>query len=102
MCPLFISITRHTVWAFLIIILSLLINELVLAILFYHFSLFVDFLNRHLQGRYIKLVGLSAVCVHYCSPSGDVLGPDCSLFRVSLVCNVMNEAQLPHLFFPPA
>lgn len=64
MCPLFISITRHTVWAFLIIILSLLINELVLAIYYFisYFSLWI-FLSQHLPGGYIKLVELSAVCV---------------------------------------
>lgn len=84
MCPLFTSITTHAAWAFLIIILSLLINEFVLARLFHPFFLLVDFLSRHLWGGYIKLVGLSAACV-YCSPSGDVLGPDRSLFRVGLI-----------------
>lgn len=39
MCPLFMSITTHAAWAFLIIILSLLINEFVLAILFHPFFL---------------------------------------------------------------
>lgn len=100
MCPLFISIARHTVWAFLIIILSLLINELVLAI-HYHFFLFVDFLNRRFRGGCIKLVGLSAVCVFIAHQQGMwLLGPDWSLFRISLVSKVVNEARLPPLVFP--
>lgn len=85
--------STHTVWSCLIIILPLLINELVLAVLCYHLFLFVDFLNQHLRvGIYCRVGGLS--------PWGNVLGPDCSLLRVSLVSKAMEDARLPSLFSP--
>lgn len=63
MFPLLISITGHTVWAFLIIILSFLINELVLAVYYFItcFSWWI-FLNWHLPDGYIRLVELSTAC----------------------------------------
>lgn len=63
MCPTihFHQHTHTTVWSCLITILPLLINELVLAMLYYHLFLFVDFLNQHLQGRYI-LQGSGTLC----------------------------------------
>lgn len=63
MFPLFISITGHTVEAFLIIILSFLINELVLPICCFTtcFSLWI-FLNWHFHGGYIRLADLSITC----------------------------------------
>lgn len=101
MCPLFMSITTHAAWAFLIIILSLLINESVLAILFHHFFLLVDFLSRHLWGGYIKLVGLSAVCVFIAHRHGMCWDQTAlSLESVSLVCRMINKGPLPHLFPP--
>lgn len=101
MCPLFMSITTHAAWAFLIIILSLLINEFVLAILFHHFFLLVDFLSRHLWGGYIKLVGLSAVRVFIAHRQGMCWDQTAlSLESVSLVCRMINKGPLPHLFSP--
>lgn len=101
MCPLFTSITTHAAWAFLIIILSLLINEFVLAILFHPFFLLVDFLSRHLWGGYIKLVGLSAACVFIAHRQGMCWDQTAlSSESVSLVSRMMNMGPLPHLFPP--
>lgn len=99
MCPLFMSITTHAAWAFLIIILSLLINEFVLAILFHPPFLLVFFLSRHLWGGYIKLAGLSPVCVFIAHHQGMCWDQTAlSLEWVSLVCRMINKGLLPHLF----
>lgn len=101
MCPLVMCITTHAAWAFLIIILSLLMNEFILAILFHPFFLLVDFLSRHLRGGYIKLVGLSAVCVFIAHRQGMCWDQTAlSSEFVLLVCRMMNVGPLPHLFPP--
>lgn len=83
MFPLFISITRHTVWAFLIIILSFLINDLVLARYCFItlFLLWVFFLNCHLPCDCIKLRTVYSVCF-YCTPTRHVPGSGWSPFRL--------------------